>query len=289
MAAGETPKTAPLRRSTIDVDGLRSPLLEAGPEGAPEAVVFVHGNPGSSEDWADLVGRVGVFGRAVAWDHPGFGHASKPDDFRYTVEGYAVHIERARSALGIDRAHLVLHDFGGVWGLVWAAQQPDAFASAVLINTGVLLGYRWHYLARIWRAPVAGEVFMATATRTGFRLLLRHGNPRGLPQPFVDRMYDDFDGGTKRAVLRLYRATDAPDEAARQLSAALRPLDRPALVVWGRHDPYISFEQAERQRETFPRARIEILDGSGHWPYADDPEGVAKLVVPFLEQQLTGG
>jgi pimeloyl-ACP methyl ester carboxylesterase len=289
MAADEIPQTAPLRRSTIDVDGLRSPFLEAGPEGAREAVVFVHGNPGSSEDWADLAERVGAFGRAVAWDHPGFGRASKPDDFPHTVEGYAARIERVRSALGIDRAHLVLHDFGGPWGLVWAAQHPDAFASAVLINTGVVIGYRWHYLARIWRTPVLGEIFMATATRTGFRLLLRHGNPRGLPRAFVDRMYDDFDSGTKRAVLRLYRATDAPGESAKQLSAVLRPLDRPAIVVWGRHDPYIPVEQAERQRETFPRVRIEILDGSGHWPYADDPEGVAELVVPFLEQQLSGG
>jgi pimeloyl-ACP methyl ester carboxylesterase len=80
-----------------------------------------------------------------------------------------------------------------------------------------------------------------------------------------------------------------PGEAARTLSAALRPLDRPALVVWGRHDPYIPLEQAERQRETFPGAEIVILEQSGHWPFADDPEAVAVHVVPFLEQQMKGG
>jgi hypothetical protein len=31
--------------------------------------------------------------------------------------------------LGIDRAHLVVHDFGAPWGFTWAASQPDAFAS----------------------------------------------------------------------------------------------------------------------------------------------------------------
>jgi pimeloyl-ACP methyl ester carboxylesterase len=71
------------------------------------------------------------------------------------------------------------------------------------------------------------------------------------------------------------------------LGRALRPLDRPALVVWGRHDPYLPVGLAERQREAFPRARVEILDGSGHWPFADDPDRVAKLVVPFLREQLT--
>jgi len=48
-------------------------------------------------------------------------------------------------------------------------------------------------------------------------------------------MYDDFDRDTRRAVLRLYRATDAA-ASAQELSAALRPLDRPALVLWGAHD-----------------------------------------------------
>src|SRR5438552_16726608 len=110
---------APPRSRVVEVDGIRSPLLEAGPEAASEAVVFVHGNPGSSEDWARLVERAGELARAVAWDHPGFGQASKPRDFPYTVEGYAAHLGRVLESLGIERVHLVGHDFGGPWGLAW--------------------------------------------------------------------------------------------------------------------------------------------------------------------------
>jgi pimeloyl-ACP methyl ester carboxylesterase len=280
---------ATLTRTMLRVDGIGGPLLEAGPAGADEAVVFVHGNPGSAEDWAPLVERTGSFARAVAWDHPGYGRADAPAGFEYTVDGYAAHLGRCLDTLGIDRAHLVGHDFGGPWMLRWAAGNPDRFASATLINSGVLPGYRWHYLARIWRTPVLGELFQATTTRAAFRLLLRHGNQRPLPRAFVDRMYDDMDRGTRRAVLALYRATGDPGGApARLLSAALRPLDRPALVVWGRHDPYIPVEQAERQRETFPSARVVVLDGSGHWPFVDDPEGVAGPVLAFL-REVTGG
>jgi pimeloyl-ACP methyl ester carboxylesterase len=90
--------------------------------------------------------------------------------------------------------------------LRWAASHPDGFASATLINTGVLPGYRWHYLARIWRTPILGELFQATSTRRAFRLLLHHGNRPPLPRAFVDRMYDDMDRGTKRAILTLERA-----------------------------------------------------------------------------------
>lgn len=280
--------TATLTETMLTVDGIRSPILQAGPPHAGEAVVFVHGNPGSSQDWARLVERTGAFARAVAWDHPGFGQADKPAGFDYTVQGYAAHLGRCLDALGITRAHLVLHDFGGPWGLAWAATHPDAFASATLINIGILPGYHWHYLARIWRTPVLGELFNATTTRTGFGLLLRRGSPPGLPRPFVDRMYTDLDRGTKRAILALYRATDDPAGDSVRLGAALRPLDRPTLVIWGRRDPYLPVALAERQHEAFPSARVEILDGSGHWPFMDDPERTEQLVVEFLGTVVGG-
>jgi pimeloyl-ACP methyl ester carboxylesterase len=257
-----------------------------GPQDSSEAVVFVHGNPGSSRDWDDLLSRVAPFARALALDMPGFGQASKPADFDYTVEGYARFLETALEQLGVERAHLVLHDFGGPWGLEWATRNPERLASAVLINTGALLDYDWHYLARIWRTPIAGEIFQATATRGGLRSALRHGNPRGLPRAFVDRMYDDTDAGTKRAILRLYRASSDPAATGRRHADALRALDRPALVVWGAHDPYIPVAQAERQREAFPSADVAILEDSGHWPFVDDPDAVGRVVEPFLRRTV---
>ena len=102
---------------------------------------------------------------------------------------------------------------------------------------------------------------MATTTRLGFRTLLRRGNPRGLPRAFVDRMYDDFDRDTRRAVLRLYRSV--PDVAAAGSEAGGARCGRttgPALVLWGRHDPYLSIALAGRQREAFPHAEIRVLD-----------------------------
>jgi len=274
-----------LRAGEIRVGGVRSPLLEGGRPESDEAVVFVHGNPGSSRDWTRLATAVAAFGRVVALDMPGFGGADKPPGFEYTVRGYARHLAGALAGLHIRRAHLVLHDFGGPWGLAWAATHPNEFATATLIDTGVLSGYRWHYLARIWRTPLLGELFQATATRRGFHLLLKHGNPRGLPREFVDQMFDDYDRGTRRAVLKLYRATSDPGRME-EMAQALRPLARPALVVWGKHDPYIPVRYAERQREVFPSAKVVVLERSGHWPFADDPDAVAQAVLPFLREQL---
>jgi flavin-dependent dehydrogenase/pimeloyl-ACP methyl ester carboxylesterase len=282
------PLPAGVERTRVVVDGLTVPVSLAGPVDSAEAVVFIHGNPGSRRDWDDLLSRLAPFSRALAPDMPGFGRADKPADFTYTVEGYGRFLESALEELEVQRAHLVLHDFGGPWGLEWAVRNPDRLASAVLINTGALLDYRWHYLARIWRTRPAGEAFQATTTRSGLRTALRHGNPRGLPRAFVDRMYDDMDTGTSRAILRLYRATDDPSALGWRHADALRPLDRPALVVWGAHDPYLPVAMAARQREVFPSAEIAVLKDSGHWPFADDPDAVGRLVEPFLRRTVSG-
>ena len=278
--------TSLVTESVIEVGGSRTQLRSAGDPAATEAVVFVHGNPGSSRDWTGLLEAVGPVARGLAWDAPGFGRADKPATFDYTVDGYARFIAEALETLGVERAHLVVHDFGGPWGLRWAVDHPDEFASVVLVNTGVLLNYSWHALAKIWRTPLVGELFMATATRPAFRMLMKIGNPRGLPPDFVDRMYDDFDTPTRKAVLKLYRAS--PPSAMEQLSAGLRALDRPALVVWGAMDPYIPVEQADLQLRTFPSAEVHVLEDSGHWPFIDNPERTRELVVPFFRRVVGG-
>ena len=275
-----------LQSRSLIVDGVATPLLEGGAADSGEAIVFIHGNPGAGRDWERLAGEASAFARVVAPDMPGFGRADKPADFSYTIDGYAQHLDSLLRALAIHRAHLVLHDFGGPWGLRWATDHADAVASLTLINTGVMLRYRWHSLARVWRTPLLGELFQATATRAAFHGLLKRGNPRRLPREFVDRMYDDYDAGTKRAVLRLYRATSRPAKLSEAMAPALRRLQVPVLVVWGRHDPYIGIEVAERQREVFPEASLVVLDDSGHWPFADNPAATSAEVVPFLRRHF---
>jgi pimeloyl-ACP methyl ester carboxylesterase len=290
MDVSNLPAQAPagLDEARVTVRGVSLPVLQAGPGEAREAVVFLHGNPGSGEDWRDLVQSTGSFARAVAPDMPGFGRADKPRDFTYTVEGYADFLDTVLEQLGIDRVHLVLHDFGGPWGLEWAGRAPGRVASVVAVNTGAWVGYRWHILARIWQTPVLGEVFQATATRPLVRLLANRGQKRKLSRPFLDHMYDvNYTRPTRRAVLKLYRATRQPAEMGERQARALSPHDIPALVLWGVGGPDLGVARAERQREGIPRARVVLLDDSGHWPFSDDPDRTAQAVVPFLREQTS--
>ncbi len=272
------------RRYRADFLGLGVPVIDVGPAASEEAVVFVHGNFGAASDWLDLQARVGSFARAVAFDLPGYSGADKPSDWDYSSAGYGYFLTGLLKELGLERVHLVGHDFGGGWGLMWAALNPDQLASVVLINTGILIDYRWHVLGRIYRTPLLGQLAQMTTTRAGFRLGMRFDNPRGLPREFVDRMYDDLDWRARQRHLRLYRST--PANATERLSALFRELNPPALVVWGAHDKGVPVEQAERQRQSFPRAEVSVLRDSGHWPFIDDPEGTAEVVVPWLERQV---
>ena len=269
----------------VDVAGVTSPVLHYGLESATEAVVFVHGNPGASEDWCELLPQAGACARAIAPDMPGYGKAPRPRDFSYTVEGYANHLDGILKALGITRVHLVLHDFGGPWGLHWAAQNPGKVASLSLINAGILPGYRWHALARIWRKPVIGELFVLLSTRAALRRLLNATNPQPFPEAFIDRIHAASDWGYKRAVLKLYRATSDLGTLADALIAKLKPLTLPCLVLWGEHDPYLPVRFAALQKDFFS-AEVHALSGSGHWPMIDEPQRTAELLVPFLRRQV---
>jgi pimeloyl-ACP methyl ester carboxylesterase len=274
------PTTTGFRTEQVVVGDVRIPVLRGGPEDATEAVVFVHGNPGAGSDWLDLMRPVAEFAQVIAPDMPGFGGAEKRADQDYTLAGYARHLGGIIDALGLTRVHLVAHDFGGPWSLTWAAANPDRVASVTLVNTGVMLDYTWHRVARIWRIPIVGEIVQRMATRRAVSALLAHDNP-GLHRDWVTRIANHLQPwGTRRAVLRLYRTTTYAMMDA--LVEPLRARDLPCLVVWGPQDVYLPAVQAERQREPFPSAQIHVIPGAGHWSFLERPDLVVPLVVGHL-------
>jgi pimeloyl-ACP methyl ester carboxylesterase len=268
------------------IDGVETLVRQAGPPHASEAVVFVHGNPGSSEDFDELVPYVGDFARVVAPDMPGFGKSARAAAFPYTVDGFARHLDSILRHVGVDRVHLVLHDFGGPWGLAWAATHAECVRSLVLINIGVLPGYRYHKYAQLWRRPLLGELSIFMTTRALFKAALNRDNPKPLPDRVLDRMFDQWDRGTRRAVLSLYRATSAAAVSSVRQGEMLAPRALPALVVWGAGDPNIPVRYADAQAKYF-NADIHTIDGAGHWPMIDEPDRTRALVLPFLRGRVT--
>ena len=79
--------------------------------------------------------------RALAPDLAGFGD-SEPDP-PGTWERHVESIERFRSELGIERCVLVVHDWGGLIGLRWACEHPEAIEALVISSTGFFPDGKW--------------------------------------------------------------------------------------------------------------------------------------------------
>ena len=248
-----------------ELDGL--PVVWRSAAGDDVPTLWIHGVPDSGELWTPFLERAG----GVAPDLPGFGRSAKRGDLDYSIGGYADWLERFCELAGLDRVRLAVHDWGSV-GLAFAQRAPERIDRIVAINTVPLLpGYRWHPLARIWRTPIAGEIAMGFAVGPVVRRLL----PAGRAEPVLA----DFDPGTQRAILRLYRAS--PPDALAAAGRALGSIGAPALVLHGARDRYIPARFADGLAAALGDGRVEHLDGAGHWPWLDRPD-VVERVAAFL-------
>jgi pimeloyl-ACP methyl ester carboxylesterase len=276
--AGEVIEAQKLESSELVVDGVRVFYRSVEGEGTP--TVYCHGNPTHSGDWLPFLERGG---RAIALDLPGWGRSDRPDPsrFDYSMYGLSAFLERFLEQLGVRERKLVVHDWSAL-ALIGAQRRPDLLQRLVLIDAVPLLpGYRWHWVAQLWRRRPLGELLNAAATRSGMAQLLRRarGDHGPMPPPFVDMIWDHWDAGTGRALLALYRHADPPRLAA--AGRELSHLSCPALVLWGDRDAYLPARFARAYAETLPQATLEVLPGIGHWPWIEHPSTVDR-VLEFL-------
>jgi pimeloyl-ACP methyl ester carboxylesterase len=260
------------------VDGVRVFYRRVEGEGTP--VVYCHGNPTHGEDWLPFIERGGP---AIAIDMPGWGRSARPvpAGFDYSMYGLSAFLERCLEELGVGPRKLVVHDWGGL-ALIGAQRRPDLVERLVVINAVPLLpGYRWHWIAQLWRRRPIGEILNATTTKRSLALLLRQarGDRSAMPPGFVDLIWRHWDAGTQAAVLALYRGADEDELAV--AGRDLGGLACPALVLWGERDPYIPLRFAAAYTHALSNAELELVPGAGHWPWIDEPRLIDR-VTEFL-------
>lgn len=266
---------------SITAGGVRTRVLEVDGPRAERPVLFVHGNPTSADDWRPFLERLEGRRRCLAPDLPSWGKSERSEGLHHTIEDLAWFVERFVQASNLERFDLVMHDWGSV-ALVFASRWPESVGGLVVLDAVPLTAdYRWHWIARLWRRPVIGELLNATTTRLGTRMLLRQATPRpGSLDALADQIHEQMDAGTKSAILELYR--DADPERLEAAGRDLATLRCRALVVWGDRDPYIAPEFADWfARALGGEAQVEHVANAGHWPWLDEPE-VLQVVADFL-------
>jgi pimeloyl-ACP methyl ester carboxylesterase len=271
---------AAITKHTEQIAGTKTVWRSApSPEGQVP-VLYVHGVPNSSEEWGGFLERTG----GVAIDLPGFGQSDKPQNFEYSIGGYNAFLQAFIGQLEWDRFSVVVHDWGGL-ALVTAQELHERIDRMVIINAVPLLpGYRWHRLARGWRTPVFGEFLMGLTTKTLSKHLSKESRPSGEPWPkeMLDTVWSNFDHGTQRAILRLYRS--APPEVLEQAGERLGLIEAPTLVLWGKADPYIPDSFAQAYVDALPNAELKMLGDAGHWPWLDRPDTIDQATDFLLNR-----
>jgi pimeloyl-ACP methyl ester carboxylesterase len=258
----------------LRVDGVGVFFRRVEGEGTP--TVYCHGNPTHGEDWVPFLERGGP---AVAIDMPGWGRSDRPDSarFDYSMYGLSAFLERCLDQLGVERRKLVVHDWGSL-ALIGAQRRPDLVERLVVINAVPLLpGYRWHWVAQIWRRRWLGELANATTTRASMGLTLRQarGDRSPMPPEFVEMIWKHWNKGTRDAILALYRHAD-PDRIA-QAGADLGRLVCRSLVLWGDRDLYLPTRFAHAYAAALPGSELEIAAGAGHWPWIEEPALIDRV------------
>jgi len=258
------------QRRDIEVTGVHTHIAEAG-EGEP--IVLLHGNPDSHTVWSSIVAKLANRYRCIAPDLPGFGRSRAPADFDCSLANQARWVRALFDALELPRAHLVVHDVGGFYGLAFAAESGAERLSALTIsNTAFFPDYRWHFWGRVWRTRGFGELAMKISNRPLFVRELKRGSPN-MPRDYASHAYDGFRPDVARMVLRLYRAMD-PDVFAgwdERMLAATATVRK--TVIWGDQDPFIPARFADRFGGT-----VHHVPECGHWIMIEEPDRFVALM-----------
>jgi pimeloyl-ACP methyl ester carboxylesterase len=260
--------------------------LAAATTGDGPAVLLIHGFPDSRRVWREQVGPLSDAGfRTIAPDLRGFGESERPqgvDAYRVTtVIGDLVELLDEH---GVERAHVIGHDWGA--GLAWvlAALHPERVSSLAALSVGHPNASRprslesrekaWYQLLFLFEEA---EALLLKDDAALFRQWLEGA-------PDVEQYVEEMSRpGALTAALGLYRANLHP---RRELEPRpLPPVAAPTLGVWSTGDRYLTEQAMRRSGEhvTGPW-RYERLEDAGHWVQLDQPERVTGLLLEHLQR-----
>jgi pimeloyl-ACP methyl ester carboxylesterase len=292
--ATATTKTQLARAIThryADLGGVRLHYVEAG---QGPLVVLLHGFPEFWYTWRNQIVPLAEAGfRVIAPDLRGFNLSSKPAGVRsYGIRTVVEDIAGLIAATGAERAHVVGHDFGA--GVTWsfAMQHPEMVSRIAVLNgphparllqamkSPVQLMKSWYVF--FFQIPWLAEQVAQLDDFALFTKPLRE-------EPLIEGAYDREDmalyvealkrPGALEAMLGYYRAMFRPGTAI-----AMRPIEAPALVLWGVDDPHLGRELAAPPTDLVPHATVEYLDHATHWVQHDQPERVSARLIEFLSR-----
>jgi cis-3-alkyl-4-acyloxetan-2-one decarboxylase len=264
-------------------------------EGAGDPVVMVHGNPTWSFLFRHLIDDLSGTHRVIVPDQIGCGLSAKPDDWRYSYRllSRVDDLESLLDHLGLVRElTLVLHDWGGMIGMAFAARHPERIARLVVCNTAAFhkpASKRMPPALSLCRNPFLGSLVVRGlnlfANGTAWLGCKRVPMTGALRRAYV-APYDSW--AHRLAILRFVQDIPlGPGDTSYDLVSwtqdRLRLLESvPMLVLWGMKDFVFDEHFLAEWERRFPGALVHRFAGAGHYLFEDEAARTSELVAAFL-------
>ncbi len=240
---------------------------EISGEGSP--VLVLHGWGATLEAVQPIINAVVSLGmRAVALEFPGFGESGDPPR-PFSVAEYAAVTKAFMQELALEKPDVVCHSFGGRVTIYLAGEEPSLFSRLVLIDAA---GIR----------PRRGlRYYIRTLTYKAGKQLAK--------MQWFDRI-SHFSEKRANAGSADYRALKTDTMRAtfikvvnQDLSARLPRIANPTLIIWGSEDTSTPLYMAKRMEKEIPDAGLVVLEGAGHFSYADQYATFCAVLRAFLK------
>ena len=257
--------------------------------GSGPAVLLLHGLGCDHTTWDAVIEPLSRHYTVIAPDLLGHGQSDKPRA-DYTLGGFANGMRDLLTVLGIDKATVVGHSFGGGVAMQFAYQFPERTERLMLVASGGL-GLEVSPGIRAISTPGFHQVMglltlpgIRHAGRAGLRALAATGLSLTRDLGEVANIYETFrDPKARHAVRHVVRAVvDWQGQIVTMVDRAYLTEAMPMWVVWGRNDTVIPVRHANRAAEVAPTARIEVIPDSGHFPHKDHPQRFAQILHDFV-------
>jgi pimeloyl-ACP methyl ester carboxylesterase len=259
--------------------------LEVQDEGSGPPVLLLHGWPDSHRLWRHQVPALTAAGyRCIVPDLRGFGGSDRPADVgAYALPLLAGDVLGLLDQLGIDRAHVVGHDWGAALAWAVAAFAPDRVDHLAVLSVGHFASFReagWPQREKSWYMLLfqfegIAEQWLSNDDFANFRSWAGH--------PDVDAVIADLSRpGAITASLNWYRANLAPSTLV-DAPIELPAVSAPTMGIWSSGDmALLESQMTGSSAHVKGPWRYERIDGAGHWMQLEQPDTVNALLVDFL-------
>jgi pimeloyl-ACP methyl ester carboxylesterase len=258
-------------------------------EGGRETVLLIHGITNSCQSWEPAMRHLARDHDVIAPDLPGHGDSERQRG-DHSLGAHACMVRDLLHVLEIERVTVVGHSLGGGIAMQFAYQFPEMTDRLVVVSSGGL-GRDVSFLIRGAALPFAEQVLpLLTARRlvsAGSAIastLARVGLHPGADLAEIARGVASL-GDTERRAAFVRTARSVMSPFGQRVTANDRlylAAGTPTLIVWGDRDPIIPVDHAYGAHSRLPHARLEIFEGSGHFPQLDDPVRFAEALAEFV-------